>query len=306
MLTSKMIGQKIADARKKTTISQAQLAQLLFISSQAVGKWERGESMPDIVTLNRLAEILGVDLNYFSENFPSSTTKNEQLAIENTENQSVERQVDQTPTTIKSNKLRWDLSNGNWVDADFSGLKNLREKFSSSNMQRCLFIDSELSGLLLKNNNIDRCDFSKSLINNSQIVGSNLVNNLFQNCSLIETAFSGSHIMGCDFSNADLTGVTFNAGGFQRNSIINTVWNHTSFNGMYIAELVFEGTLTDCSFENCKFSKVTFQQATLTNTFFKGNNLKRIRMIDCKVDPLTYAFLKNGKADLSGVTLVTE
>lgn len=44
MLDSKMIGNKITEARKKISISQAQLAQRLFISSQAVGKWERGES----------------------------------------------------------------------------------------------------------------------------------------------------------------------------------------------------------------------------------------------------------------------
>ena len=63
-METKMIGSKIAEARKKINISQAKLAQRLFISSQAVGKWERGESMPDIITLNRLAEILGVDLFY--------------------------------------------------------------------------------------------------------------------------------------------------------------------------------------------------------------------------------------------------
>jgi transcriptional regulator with XRE-family HTH domain len=44
MLSTKMIGNKIAEARKKVNISQAQLAQRLFISPQAVGKWERGES----------------------------------------------------------------------------------------------------------------------------------------------------------------------------------------------------------------------------------------------------------------------
>ena len=71
MLNSKSIGQKIADARKKKNLSQADLAQQVLISPQAVGKWERGESMPDISTLNRLAEILGVDLNYFSESFPT-------------------------------------------------------------------------------------------------------------------------------------------------------------------------------------------------------------------------------------------
>ncbi len=67
-----MIGSKIAKARKKINISQAQLAQRLFISPQAIGKWERGESIPDITTFNRLAEILGVDLNYFSETFQSA------------------------------------------------------------------------------------------------------------------------------------------------------------------------------------------------------------------------------------------
>ena len=68
-METKTIGGRIAEARKKMNISQAQLAKRLFISAQAVGKWERGESMPDIIMLNRLAEILGVDLNYFSENF---------------------------------------------------------------------------------------------------------------------------------------------------------------------------------------------------------------------------------------------
>src|SRR3546814_2048484 len=53
IMETKMIGNKIAEARKKAAISQAQLAQRLFISPQAVGKWERGESMPDIIKIGR-------------------------------------------------------------------------------------------------------------------------------------------------------------------------------------------------------------------------------------------------------------
>ncbi|MDD3878119.1 MAG: helix-turn-helix transcriptional regulator, partial [Bacteroidales bacterium] len=56
MLNSKFIGNKISAARKKINLSQAELGIKVSISSQAVGKWERGESMPDIATLNRLAE----------------------------------------------------------------------------------------------------------------------------------------------------------------------------------------------------------------------------------------------------------
>lgn len=287
MLNTKMIGNKIAEARKKISISQARLAQHLFISSQAVGKWERGESMPDITTFNRLAEILGVDLNYFSESFQSDATIVPP----------VERKEEK--------KLSWDMSGGNWADADFSGLKNLHEKFSSSNMQRCKFIGSDMSGLLLKSNNIDSCDFSSSNISGSHIQSSGLENNLFKGSSLKEAEFSESHIKGCDFSGANFTGVKFKSSTFQENKVANAVWNRTSFIDTQITDTVFDGTMEDCYFENCVFNWVKFQNFTLSNTFFKNNRFKRIRFIDCQADRMTYEFLKNGKADLTGITLLT-
>jgi len=298
MLNTKMIGNKIAEARKKLNISQARLAERLFISSQAVGKWERGESMPDIITLNRLAEILGVDLNYFSESFQSEAT-------EMTASELLVKQTAELPSGKQEKKLNWDMSRGNWAGADFSGLKNLHEKFSSSNMQRCKFVNSELSGLLLKSNNVDTCDFSGSDISNSHIQSSNLGNNIFKDCSLKETEFSESNINGCDFSGADFTGVTVKSGAFVKNTIANAGWNRTSFIDTLIADIIFDGTLEDCYFENCVFTRVTFQHSTLINIFFKNKTLKRIRFIDCQADQMTYAFLKNGKADLTGITLLT-
>jgi uncharacterized protein YjbI with pentapeptide repeats len=304
-METKMIGNKIAEARKKTTISQAQLAQRLFISSQAVGKWERGESLPDIITLIRLAEILGVDLNYFSENFQSAAT--EMVPPEPLDKQSAEFSSGKQDRSVRKavNKLSWDMSRGNWVDADFSGLKNLHEKFSSSNMLRCLFIGSEMTGLLLKNNNIDSCDFSGSDIRSSHIQNSNLVNNQFKDCSLNDTVFSGSYFMGCDFSAANFTDAVFRSGGIQNNTMANAVWYRTSFNSMQIVDIVFDGTVEDCSFENCTFKKVTFRNSTLINSFFKNKSLKGIRFVDCQADRMTYEFLKNGKADLTGITLLT-
>jgi len=298
-METKMIGNKIAEARNKLNISQAQLAKSLFISAQAVGKWERGESMPDIITFNRLAEILGVDLNYFSESFRPSAT--EIAPVESLIKQSAE-----PPSGEQKEKLSWDMSRWNLVDTDFSGLKNLHEKFSYSNMQRCLFIGSDMTELLLKSNIVDSCDFSSSDISNSHFQSSHLINNLFKDCSLKEAEFSGSYIKGCDFSGADFTGAAIKSGAFLKNTIANAVWNRTSFNETQIADIVFEGTLEDCFFENCVFTGVKFQNATIINTFFKNNKkLKRIQFIDCKVDKMTYAFLKNGKADLSGITLLT-
>lgn len=297
MLTSIMIGNKISEARKGNNLSQAQLAQQLSVSPQAVGKWERGESMPDIITFNRIAEVLGVDLNYFSESFQAAI--NENGAADSSTAQSAE-----LPSERSEKKLGWDMSKGNWVDADFSGLKNLHEKFSSSNMQKCFFVGSDLSGLLLKGNNVDGCDFTNSDIISSRIQGSNLVNSSFRDCSLKDAEFSSSQMKDCDFSRADFTGAVIKSSAFLKNSLTYAVWNRTAFYGTQFADIVFDGMWKDCSFEDCALTRVTFQNATLTNTFFKNTNLKRTRLIECKADRLTYAFLKNGKADLSGVTLL--
>jgi uncharacterized protein YjbI with pentapeptide repeats len=300
MVNIKMIGNKIAEARKKVNISQAQLAQRLFISSQAVGKWERGESMPDIITFNRLAEILGVDLNYFSEGLiPGSTEK--------VPGESFEKQTnDYLSSSNQKINRSWDMSRGNWMDADFSGLKNLHDKFSSSNMLRCKFIGSDLSGLLLKSNNVLTCDFSGSDFSRSQIQNSNLSNNLFKECLMKETEFAQTYITDCDFTGADFTGVIIKSGGFAKNTIADAKWNCTSFIDSHIGDIIFTGIIQDCSFENCSFTKLTFKNATILNTFFKNKNLKRIQFIDCLADRITYEFLKNGRADLTGITLLTE
>lgn len=297
MVNFKMIGNRLAEARKKVNISQAQLAQRLFISPQAVGKWERGESMPDIITFNRLAEILGVDLNYFSDGFFDVTAEKNRV-------ESSEKQTNDLPASMQKKNRSWDMSRWNWRDADFSGLKNLHEKFNSSNMLRCKFDGSEMSGLLLKSNNVQTCNFSGSDFRRSQIQSSNLSNNLFINCSMNETVFTQTLITDCDFTGADFTGVTFKSCGFGKNTVADTKWIGTSLIDTHIADVIFSGTLQGCSFENCSFARLTFKNATILNTFFKNKSLKKIHFIDCKADRITYEFLKNGKANLKGITLI--
>ncbi|TCK52575.1 transcriptional regulator with XRE-family HTH domain [Flavobacterium sp. 90] len=298
MLNSKSVGDKIAAARKKNNLSQADLAQQVSISSQAVGKWERGESMPDISTLNRIAEILGVDLNYFSETFKSNVSESQ---FETNKKESPET----TATKPKTNLgLSWNMSSGNWVDADFSGLSNLKDKFSTSNMKNCKLIGSDLSNLTLKSNNILGCDFSNSDLRNSKIQTSNLDNNQFIECLLIDTEFSSSEIKNCNFSKANFSGVELRTSELKKCIIENAVWNLSAFKLSHISDVVFNGTIEECSFENCSFTKVTFKNATIINTFFKGKKLKGIQFIDCQTDRITYEFLKNGKADLTGLTLL--
>ena len=298
MLNSKSIGNKIAEARKKINLSQAELAQQVSISPQAVGKWERGESMPDITTLNRLAEIFGLDLNYFSNSYQFENT--ETTTVQPTAKDTVESSSKQR----KNFDWNWDMSKGNWVYADFSGLKNLKEKFSSSNIKNCKFLSSDLSGLILKSNYIDICDFSSSDLRNSKIQRSFLTKNIFTNCSLIDAEFTGSEINNCDFTNANFSGTEFSGTSFQNNIIEKAIWRHTSFKDTFIYEITFEGIIEDCSFENCGFGKVKFQNATILNTFFKNNRkFNKVEFFNCKIDKLTYAFLKNNQANLTSITV---
>lgn len=299
MLNSKSVGNKIYTARKKNNLSQADLAQQVSISSQAVGKWERGESMPDISTLNRIAEILGVDLNYFSETFKSNDSESQ---FETPKKQDAEISAAKLKTILG---LSWNMSSGNWVDADFSGLNNLKDKFSTSNMKNCKLIGSDLSNLILQSNNIVGCDFSNSDLRNSKIRTSNLENNQFIDCLLIDTEFSSSEIKNCNFSKANFSGVELKTTELKNCIIENAVWNLSAFKLSHLSNVVFNGTIEECSFENSSFTKVTFKNATLINTFFKGKRLKGIQFIDCHADRMTYEFLKNGKADLTGLTLLT-
>lgn len=301
MLNSKSIGNKIAVARKKNNLSQAELARQVAISPQAVGKWERGESMPDISTLYRVAEILGVDLNYFSNSFPVNEAPMFPQATSG----------NQTPETRTRNSKKnfdwnWDMSQGNWTDADFSGLKSLREKFSSSNIKNCKFLNSDLSGLILGKNNIELCDFSGSDIRDSKIQSSNLLTNQFNKCSFIDAEIFKTNIEKCDFCAADFSGAEILESNLESNTLLDVVWKFTKFLNTNISNITFTGAFEDCHFEHCTFYGVKFENATILNSFFKYNErFKKVQFVNCKVDHLTYAFLKNNQANLAGISIAS-
>ena len=56
------IGTNIYTLRKEKKITQAQLAEKLGISEQAISKWENDLSEPDISTLKRLSELFNVSM----------------------------------------------------------------------------------------------------------------------------------------------------------------------------------------------------------------------------------------------------
>ena len=59
MIDRDVIGQRIAELRKSKGLTQAELADIIGVSHQAVSQWERNETLPDIMTIPALAEIFG-------------------------------------------------------------------------------------------------------------------------------------------------------------------------------------------------------------------------------------------------------
>ena len=54
------VGMRISEHRKRAGLSQEELASKLFVTRQALSKWENGTGAPSIDTLVRLREIFGV------------------------------------------------------------------------------------------------------------------------------------------------------------------------------------------------------------------------------------------------------
>ena len=63
-----IIGKNISEYRKLFNLSQIEFAEKLNYSDKAVSKWERGESLPDIIILKQIADMFNITVNDLIEN----------------------------------------------------------------------------------------------------------------------------------------------------------------------------------------------------------------------------------------------
>lgn len=61
---NKTFADVIVELRKEKGMTQQELADKLHITDKAVSKWERNLSYPDITSISKLADILGVESSY--------------------------------------------------------------------------------------------------------------------------------------------------------------------------------------------------------------------------------------------------
>lgn len=88
------VAEQLKQLRVKRQLSQDALAEQLFISRQAISKWENGDTTPDLDNLVRLTEIFDVSLD--------------ELVLAKPNEAKVERIYENKPLDLqKYNKLYW-------------------------------------------------------------------------------------------------------------------------------------------------------------------------------------------------------
>lgn len=311
----KKLGDKIVQARKESRMSQAQLAQLLFISPQAVGKWERGESVPDFITINRLSEIFNLDLNYFSDNVLSQT---DGVAIKNTINITDQTEQEnkaeiESPISV-SEPLLTNFSGGALRGTDFAGVNAPERKFWGSDLKGVDFSEADLKGSSFKNSdvsdgNFEGADLTDCILSNNNLSGTN-----FNKAVLLRTEFSSSDLTQARFTDIKLTDVKMVAGDLRKTIFENCEFDGVDFSSSDMSGLCLDRQLfINVNFDNACLKGVSFKNAALKNVSFRSTfaltnryykTLKSIDFEGAMMDKLTYAALRGAGIELPNVIKV--
>jgi transcriptional regulator with XRE-family HTH domain len=85
-----IIAANISDLRRRHNMTQLELAERLNYTDKAISKWERGESIPDVLVLKQIADLFGVTVDYLlQEEHPASAETAEQEQVLTKKRQSI-------------------------------------------------------------------------------------------------------------------------------------------------------------------------------------------------------------------------
>lgn len=76
----KTMGQIITQYRKERGMTQKELAEHMNVTDKAVSKWERDLSCPDIHSVPKLAEVLGVSVEELMQSSAPNKSATDELA----------------------------------------------------------------------------------------------------------------------------------------------------------------------------------------------------------------------------------
>ena len=104
------IGANIASYRKRDGLTQAMLAEKLNYSDKAVSKWERGESIPDVLTMMQMAELFGITVNELvcdPNELPKNSDSKLEKAMTQVSEKALKRKANKNVIQALSSTLVW-------------------------------------------------------------------------------------------------------------------------------------------------------------------------------------------------------
>jgi len=93
-----IIANNIIRLRKERKLTQIEFAQKLNYSDKAISKWERAESIPDIIVLKQISDLFGVTVDYILEEH----LENEKLVIKERK-----QKINKTSLTLLATSPIW-------------------------------------------------------------------------------------------------------------------------------------------------------------------------------------------------------
>ncbi|MDE6060128.1 MAG: helix-turn-helix domain-containing protein [Clostridia bacterium] len=234
MITPEIIGKNLVNARADKGYTQKELADKLAVSPQNISKWERGVSVPDVITLLQIAEILNKDIKDFLD---SHYQKEVVVASPEPTAPTVVKYVDSV------------FSNANWYKQRISEIKRngiylfnsvMRyAEFSSLSLEHCKIKDCELFHCSSDDAKISDTEIKHSFFRFMKITGAALssckINASFYKCDIKDSSFSAIVFEGCNMD------VIFDNCKFSRIAVKNF------------------RKARHCTFENCEMDKMSEQ-----------------------------------------------
>jgi len=101
-----MLGKKLQDIRKSKKINQEEVAKHLDVKRQTYSAYERGVSVPDSLTLKKLADYFEVSIEYF---FDYEGNANNQSGAQNEQEEKLlmlSRRAQKIPAALREHILR--------------------------------------------------------------------------------------------------------------------------------------------------------------------------------------------------------
>lgn len=124
------LGQTITALRKQKNMTQAEVAEALHISYQAVSKWERDESLPDITLLPSIAALFQISIDKLLGN-SYETKAEEPVNTDPDMDAEAQRSINQQITDVVNREFEIGMREGRIPNAE-----ELAEKISDFFMSK--------------------------------------------------------------------------------------------------------------------------------------------------------------------------